>query len=85
MKQKIDTEAMLAHLLQSIRKQQRLTQSQLGQRAGISQERYSVLEKYPGRITVCQLMRFVSALGLEFVIQEKGEDSLTPDRASVEW
>ena len=85
MKQKIVTETQLAHLLQSYRKALRLTQSQLGQRAGISQERFSVLELHPGRITVDRLLRIVSALGLELVIQEKGEDSPGPDRTGVEW
>ena len=83
MKQKILTEAQLAHLLQSYRKKEGLTQALLGQRAGISQERYSVLEADPGRITVERLLRIVNALGLELVLQDKGDDSAAP--SPVEW
>jgi HTH-type transcriptional regulator/antitoxin HipB len=85
MKQKILTEAQLSHLLQSYRKQTNLTQSELGQRAGISQERYSVLESDPGRITVQRLLRIVNALGLDMVLQDKGEDSSAAPRTTVEW
>jgi DNA-binding XRE family transcriptional regulator len=47
MKQKLLTEAEMSHLLQSHRKWQQLTQKQLGQRAGIGQEPYSILENNP--------------------------------------
>ncbi len=85
MKQKIITKAQLSHLLQSYRNAKRLTQAELGQRAGISQERYSVLESDPGRITVERLLRIVNALGLEMVLQDKGEDSLSPSDTTPEW
>jgi HTH-type transcriptional regulator/antitoxin HipB len=85
MRQKVITAPQLSHLLQSYRKKERLTQADLGQRAGISQERYSVLESDPGRITVERLLRIVNALGLEMVLQDKGEDSVSSSDATVEW
>jgi HTH-type transcriptional regulator/antitoxin HipB len=85
MRQKIITASQLSHLLQSYRKNEGLTQADLGQRAGISQERYSVLESDPGRITVERLLRIVNALGLEMVLQDKGEDSARSSDTAVEW
>lgn len=81
MKQKILTDAQLGHLLVSRRKSKGLTQSQLGQRAGISQERLSVLEMNAGRITTDRLLRILATLDLELVIQQKGADGLDPTKA----
>lgn len=71
MGQTILTETQLGHLLQGYRKKRRLNQTQLAQRAGMSQARLSTLELHPGRITVAQLLRITAALGLEITISER--------------
>ena len=81
MKQTIITDRILGHLLQGRRKSRGLTQAQLAQRVGISQERLSVLELNPGRITVERLLRLASVLGLELVVQEK----TVPPPNESEW
>ncbi|MBK4735117.1 helix-turn-helix domain-containing protein [Noviherbaspirillum pedocola] len=74
MGQTILTETQLGHLLQGYRKTRRLNQTQLAQRAGMSQARLSTLELHPGRITVAQLLRMTAALGLEITIVERPAD-----------
>ena len=82
----ITTDTQLGHLLQGYRKAKGLTQGQLAQRLGISQERLSVLELNPGRITVDRLLRLLGALGLELIIQEKnGTTEAREPGPEVEW
>jgi HTH-type transcriptional regulator/antitoxin HipB len=85
MDQPISTERQLGHLLQGARKNARLTQAQLAQQAGISQERLSVLELNPGRITVERLLRLLGALGLELTIQKKPVAVLTVQQQTTTY
>ena len=85
MNQPISTEKQLGHLLQGCRKSHGLTQAQLAQQAGISQERLSVLELNPGRITIERLLRLLGALGLELSIQEKADIDASRTTALSEW
>lgn len=82
----ITTDTQLGHLLQGYRKANGLTQGQLAQRLGISQERLSVLELNPGRITVDRLLRLLGVLGLELIIQEKsGPPEARGSGPEAEW
>lgn len=85
MKQVISTEKQLGQLLQGQRKSCGLTQGQLAQQAGISQERLSVLELNPGRITIERLLRLAGALGLELVVQGKAAPADKPSTEKTEW
>mgnify|MGYP000169642652 CR=1 FL=1 len=58
----------LGTILQSARKAQRLTQAELAERVGMSQSRVSYLEKNAAEISVGQLMRMCTVLGLELTI-----------------
>lgn len=71
MQQTIRTPNQLGQLLQTRRRQLKLSQTELGASAGISQKRQSALELAPDRITVDRLLRLLAALNLELVIQEK--------------
>ena len=82
MRQTVRTPTQLGQLLQGQRKALRLSQTELGARAGISQKRQSALELAPDRITLDRLLRLLAALDLELVIQEK--QSPEPN-ASQEW
>lgn len=85
MKQIISTEKQLGQLLQGCRKTKSLTQAALAQKAGISQERLSVLELNPGRITVERLLRLMGALGLELVVQDRPGTAELPASQQSEW
>lgn len=81
------TETQLGHLLQGYRKARGMNQTQLAQRAGISQARLSTLESHPGRITVAQLLRLTAALGLDLCIEEGAPQDAhrVADSAAPEW
>jgi HTH-type transcriptional regulator/antitoxin HipB len=81
------TETQLGHLLQGYRKARGMNQTQLAQRAGISQARLSALESHPGRITVAQLLRLTAALGLDLRIDESPPETAhrVADSAAPEW
>lgn len=84
MKQILSLSKQLGPLLQSARKSAGLTQSELGQRLGMSQSRISAMELDPGTINVEQLLALLAALNHEVLVQPKqgvGEKrgSSTPD------
>jgi HTH-type transcriptional regulator/antitoxin HipB len=63
-----------AHL-QALRKQRGLTQSQLGQRLGLSQVRIAEIEANPGVVSIEQLARILSALGSTLVLRDLAAES----------
>lgn len=78
------TSIQVGRLLQSARKAQKHSQTALASRLGMSQARLSALELNPGHISVDQLLTMCANLGLELLIQKKGEPA---DVASTppEW
>lgn len=66
--------------LQARRKAMSLTQTQLAERLGLSQNRLSELESQPGTMTVEQLLALANALGLELRIGERAGG-----KQKVEW
>jgi len=58
-----------AHL-RSLRKQRGLTQAQLGQRLGVGQVRMAEIEARPGLVSVDQLVKLLSALGVGLVLRD---------------
>ena len=66
----ITTAAQLAQVIESYRKQQQLTQSELGARLGISQQSYARMVAKPGSTSVENLIKIVQALGIRLVLQE---------------
>ncbi len=65
----LQTPAQLALHLRSLRKAKNLTQTQLGQRVGLDQSRIAKIERDPRLISVGQLLRILSALGVQVVLQ----------------
>jgi len=63
----------LGTILQSARKAQHLTQTELAERVGMSQSRISYLEKHAAEINIGQLLRICTALGLELTIGTRGQ------------
>ena len=66
------TAAQLGSVLQAARKAQRLTQSALASRIGLSQSRVSHLELNAHELSVEQLLAWCAALGLELTIGARG-------------
>jgi HTH-type transcriptional regulator/antitoxin HipB len=64
----IQTPAQLKAALRSLRRDQRLSQSAFGRKVGLSQERISVIENHPERVTTDQLLTLLMAMGMELVI-----------------
>lgn len=60
----------LGPYLKGLRHSQGLTQTQLGQRLGLSQVRIAEIEKAPGRIRVDQLLQVLAALRTRVVLQD---------------
>ena len=80
--QPLVTEPQLGQLLIASRKRRKLTQAQVAQRVGLSQNRISYLEKNPGELSFKQLLSWCSAVGLELSL---GERSVTELNDAPEW
>ena len=76
------TATQLSQLLVSTRKRQKLTQTAVANRVGLSQNRISYLEKHPDEISVKQLLSWCSALELELRL---GERDTAAASSSAEW
>lgn len=79
------TPMQLGRLLQSARKARKLSQASVGARMGLSQKRISALELDPGSITVEQLLKLCSVLGLELGVGLKGAVATPAAGIKVEW
>lgn len=76
------TAAHLGQLLKSTRKHRKLTQRNVADRLGLSQNRISYLELHPAEISVEQLLSWCAVLGLELSLGERQAYVSGPD---VEW
>lgn len=64
----IRTSGQLGPALRSLRQQRGWSQTELGRRVGLSQERISSIERRPERITVGQLLTVLMALEGELLV-----------------
>lgn len=78
------TPAQLGSILQSTRKAQGLTQSELAERIGLSQSRVSHLELNAGALSVDQLLAWCAVLGLELTLGARGSLVISSDLAT-DW
>jgi HTH-type transcriptional regulator / antitoxin HipB len=62
--------------LQALRKQQGLTQAQLGKTLGVTQARVVEIEANPGSVSLQQVMQVLSALGVTLVIRTADSGNL---------
>jgi len=82
----IQTPNQLASHLRSLRRAHRLTHAQLGTLVGLDQTRIAKIEKDPRRISLGQLVKILSALGVRILLQPAKTESpkpLTPN--AVDW
>jgi len=76
----IRTAGQLGPLLKQLRRAKQWSQLQLGQKIGLSQERISVIENHPERITFDQLLTVLMALDAEIsVALRHGATSSKPE------
>lgn len=69
----------LGSLLKDYRKSQNISQKELAERTQICQSRISFLENNPENISIGQLMRWLSVLGLEIKIAVKKDEPMTTE------
>jgi HTH-type transcriptional regulator / antitoxin HipB len=74
----IRTSGQLGPALRSLRQRRGWSQTELGRRVGLSQERISSIERQPERITVGQLLTVLMALDGELLVDAR-PPSLPPE------
>jgi HTH-type transcriptional regulator / antitoxin HipB len=72
MKRLIQSPLQLSVLIKTTRKARRLTQAEIASSLGISQNRFSELERDASGLTVDRLLELTKALGLELSVQKSG-------------
>lgn len=72
------TSDQLGQLLRSARKQRSLTQTDIANRLGLSQNRVSYLESHAEALSVKQLLAWCAALGLELDLGERSQQTASP-------
>jgi HTH-type transcriptional regulator/antitoxin HipB len=73
MRRLITASSQVGEILRGRRKARQLPQQELATKLGISQSRLSTLETDPSGLTLDRLLAMTNLLGLELVLQEKGE------------
>jgi HTH-type transcriptional regulator/antitoxin HipB len=77
----IRTSGQLGPVLKRLRKARGWSQFELGEKIGLSQERISVIENHPERVSLDQLLTVLMALEAELQIEQR---SAVPAEASVQ-
>ncbi|MEQ6341780.1 MAG: helix-turn-helix domain-containing protein [Gammaproteobacteria bacterium] len=67
----IRTTGQLGPILKQLRKAKRWSQGELGKRIGLSQERISVIENHPERMSIDQLLTVLMALEAELQVEPR--------------
>jgi HTH-type transcriptional regulator/antitoxin HipB len=78
----VHTSEQLPALLKGFRKQAGLTQRQLAERLGITQQTLSALERNADRVSVDRLLQLLAILGVEMVLQPRSRESGPADSAA---
>lgn len=65
------TTEQLSSTLKSLRKQRGWSQSEMGKRLGLSQERISAIENHPQRVPLNQLLSVFMVLDAELVLRSR--------------
>lgn len=69
----VRTSGQLGPVLKKLRRDQGWSQQALGEKVGLSQERISVIENYPERVSLDSLLTVLMALEVEMQIVPKGK------------
>lgn len=71
----IRTTGELGPLLKRLRKARNWSQTELGRRIGLSQERISAIENHPENVTMDNLLTVMMALEVHFTVVEQESDA----------
>jgi HTH-type transcriptional regulator/antitoxin HipB len=84
MQQIIRATGQLGPVLRQLRLSKDWTQSELGRRVGLSQERISAIEKHPESVTLDRLLTIMATLGADLVVHAdvRGQDALADSHKS---
>ena len=82
----LQTPAQLATHLRSLRNALHLTQAQLGKLVGLDQTRIAKIEADPRRVSVGQLFKILSALGVQvLLLSNKADSAPKAPPAAADW
>jgi DNA-binding XRE family transcriptional regulator len=82
----LQTPAQLAKHLPSLRNARHLTQAQLGTLVGLDQTRIAKIEADPRRVSVGQLFKILSALGVHVqLLSNEGDPAPKAPPAATDW
>lgn len=80
----VRTPEQLPALIKGFRKEAGLTQGQLAQRLGITQQTLSTMERNADRVSVDRLLHLLGILGVEMVLQPRGHRTGPADSTAGE-
>lgn len=75
----------LPALLQAFRKQAGLTQAETAMRLGVTQQTLSALERHSDKISADRLLQVLHLYGVELVLRQGSEASLSEKKSDSEW
>jgi HTH-type transcriptional regulator/antitoxin HipB len=84
----LQTPAQLATHLRALRHAKHLTQAQLGQLVGLNQSRIAKIERDPSLVSMRQILKLLTVLGVQVVLQPvKAAKASKPHapRSTTEW
>lgn len=84
----VRTSDQLSPLLRAFRKEAKLTQIDVAQRLGVTQQTVSALERNAEAVSAQRLTQLMNILGVEVVLRKKAElqtDVNKPTDGNMEW
>jgi HTH-type transcriptional regulator/antitoxin HipB len=81
----IQTPAQLATHLRALRKANHLTQAQLGKLVGLHQSRIAKIERDPSLVGMRQVLKLLSALGVQVILQSGQTSRSRGSRSTAQW
>jgi len=82
----LQTPAQLAKHLRSLRNARHLTQAQLGMLVGLNQTRIAKIEADPQRVSVGQLFKILSAVGVKVqLLSNEADSELKTPPDAADW
>jgi len=90
----LQSPSQLSLHLKSLRKSRRVTQADMAERLGITQERYSQIERRPELIATGRLLEILAALGVDVILKLRTPESVrtptsratsAPTRRGEDW
>lgn len=83
----VRTDTQVSMLMKSFRKVRGMTQADLARVLGVTQQTASAMERNASKASVSNLMRMLSAVGVELVLRDKQTDAsdTTVKSATTDW